>query len=520
MLYVSGYKEGKSLYGVTDTDDGTTQWLSKRKLISVASKLASCGITISGVEGDVVFVITRSSNGQTYEERVKTWLSKMAVLGLSKFYVFDESYSTLVKYTGRYTDASVIKLPPVRRIGEKCFSQLGCLSCEFVAGAVISRTDIINMPYGLGITHEGVGIEFNSEIKEIGSRAFEGMYISSFSGDTSGVVSIGSLAFAGVASYGDNELHLSFPNVETIEVGAFAYPNSVIKDDSSLLSLSLGDKLEKIESCLCYGTALRDVKLPKNLREIDENAFRFCELRHVDFPKGITKIDSHAFFDTKLEDIFLPEGLEYIGTEAFAKCPIIGDDEELPLFDLVIPDSVCYIGSEAFSCCIHIRSIEMTCTQDTVLGFGIFQACGNLESVVIHGVVQRMDYLFKDCSFLKYVEMPEVGMLDTSVFSGCVSLEKIHIKPGAKRIGQRCFYNCSSLKEVNIPDTVLMISVKAFFGCDDLLNVVVPKSVIVCGDDAFSLKDTSYLRHSVTFLGDVNTENVARGREIIRGSSN
>ena len=135
MLYVSGYKEGKSLYGVTDTDDGTTQWLSKRKLISVASKLASCGISISGVEGDVVFVITRSSNGQTYEERVKAWLSKMAVLGLSKFYVFDESYSTLVKYTGRYTDASVIKLPPVRRIGEKCFSQLGCLSCEFVAGS-------------------------------------------------------------------------------------------------------------------------------------------------------------------------------------------------------------------------------------------------------------------------------------------------------------------------------------------------------------------------------------------------
>ena len=56
MLYVSKHDKKKGLYGVTDTDDGTTEFRSKDAVLRAYHVILSSGGTIHGVDGKNVHV--------------------------------------------------------------------------------------------------------------------------------------------------------------------------------------------------------------------------------------------------------------------------------------------------------------------------------------------------------------------------------------------------------------------------------------------------------------------------------
>lgn len=91
---------------------------------------------------------------------------------------------------------------------------------------------------------------------------------------------------------------------------------------------------------------LKMIKLPKDLTDFGEEAFRGCtNLKFIDLPKGVTGIDSGAFQDcANIETIDLPEGIKSIGNKAFKGCS--------SLKSIAIPDSVWIIRPEAFYDCI------------------------------------------------------------------------------------------------------------------------------------------------------------------------
>lgn len=54
MLYVSKHNKKNDTYGVTDTDDGTTQFVSKQSLLKYTK---TYGLDIKGVVGDEVTIV-------------------------------------------------------------------------------------------------------------------------------------------------------------------------------------------------------------------------------------------------------------------------------------------------------------------------------------------------------------------------------------------------------------------------------------------------------------------------------
>lgn len=91
---------------------------------------------------------------------------------------------------------------------------------------------------------------------------------------------------------------------------------------------------------------LKMIKLPKDLTNIENEAFRGCtNLKSIDLPKDIISIANGAFKEcTNIETINLPEGIKFIAAETFSGCS--------SLKSIVIPDNVRGIGNYAFYRCI------------------------------------------------------------------------------------------------------------------------------------------------------------------------
>jgi len=134
---------------------------------------------------------------------------------------------------------------------------------------------------------------------------------------------------------------------------------------------------------------LQMIKLPKDLTNIDSEAFRGCtNLKSIDLPKGITGIGSGAFQDcTNLETIDLPEGIEIIGSKTFRGCN--------SLKSIVIPDNVRGIRYEAFYNCKSLTYINVPKNVEAIYSYA-FAECDSLEYVCLgNGVQDIYSYAFE-----------------------------------------------------------------------------------------------------------------------------
>ena len=88
-------------------------------------------------------------------------------------------------------------------------------------------------------------------------------------------------------------------------------------------------------------TSLEKVKLPKNLKKIENKAFYSCSsLKEVELPETVTDIEWSAFaFCTSLENIKIPENVKAIEQYAFCECS--------KLKSIIIPKKVTQIGDYA-----------------------------------------------------------------------------------------------------------------------------------------------------------------------------
>ena len=71
------------------------------------------------------------------------------------------------------------------------------------------------------------------------------------------------------------------------------------------------------------------------------------------------------------------------------------------------------------------------------------------------------------------------------MFSGCASLENVHIGDKVTNIDSTAFEGCTNLTSITIPDSVTSIGYGAFEGCTSLISVTIPDSVTKIGGSAF-----------------------------------
>jgi len=127
---------------------------------------------------------------------------------------------------------------------------------------------------------------------------------------------------------------------------------SMFRNFVELRKLRLPDDLREIDMSLCEGcTNLVDVNIPILVTKIHENAFRDCSsLTTVDMSDSVIEtIDISAFCNcTSLKEVRLPKTLKTIDEFAFGNTAIES---------IVIPESVTKLDRYAFGSCKQLKDI-------------------------------------------------------------------------------------------------------------------------------------------------------------------
>ncbi len=219
-------------------------------------------------------------------------------------------------------------------------------------------------------------------------------------------------------------------------------------------------ELENIEICgdikagrgvlaFCGCAALKSVKLPEGLKEIDSNAFRDC---------------------TALNDIDIPDSVEVIGDFAFYNC--------VSLENIKLPSKLADIGNSVFGCCKDLENIEFSNAVEDIDAYAFFN-CASLERIILpKGLKNIGEHAFDGCSSLICIDIPEgVGEIKEYSFQDCTSLKTVHFPPKLEKLGMWTFRNCTALEEIIVPDIVKEVEEGTFNGCISLKTAVLPKKL-------------------------------------------
>lgn len=132
---------------------------------------------------------------------------------------------------------------------------------------------------------------------------------------------------------------------------------------------------------------------------------------------------------------------------------------------VVIPEEVCEIGERVFA-----------------------RATSILE-VVIRGNVKKINAsAFLGCKTLRSAMMSDASVteLPAHCFADCISLERVSLPRGLRRIGEEAFEECESLRGVSLPSTLEEIGVRAFRSCTSLRAIALPEGLRSVGREAFN----------------------------------
>jgi hypothetical protein len=235
------------------------------------------------------------------------------------------------------------------------------------------------------------------------------------------------------------------PRVTTVGAEAFA--------GSGLLAVDLEQVTDLGEACFA-GSALREVKLGDRLTVLPKRAFANTKVESVRLV-AVQRIGDLCFTESALRRIAFGRELVEIGTGAFTWTDLVVVE---------VPDSV------------------------SVLGTGIFEACGELARAVLpQGTLRIPDGTFRDCRNLaEFVCPPSLTCIGASAFKGCESLVDPGLPASLRQIDAGAFGGCIGLTRLRLPEGIVEIGSGAFQGCTGLRAIEVGGGVSTWGRQVFS----------------------------------
>lgn len=171
----------------------------------------------------------------------------------------------------------------------------------------------------------------------------------------------------GLTEEGAKQKELIIPeNITSIDERAFAIDEYGESNDVLEKVSFLNPDCQLSVNSFVYCTALTEIELPENVKEIPKGCFSHCEsLKSVIIPDSVTSVGEKAFYeDFALESVTFGDSLVSIGEEAFRECTAlsvlefnsglktIGDyafADCKSITNIVIPESVTSIGAGTFS---------------------------------------------------------------------------------------------------------------------------------------------------------------------------
>ena len=223
---------------------------------------------------------------------------------------------------------------------------------------------------------------------------------------------------------------ISLPySITSIELGAFS-------NCSELEEIIKFDNITKIRSSAFQNCSkLKEFKLPK-LQELESSTFEGCEsLISLEIPEGITKLPK-AFAQGcySLKNVVLPKTLKEIDNRALCKCE--------SLTSLEIPEGITTLPAYFAAGCSSLKNITLPKSLKKI-SWGGFQECSSLERIDLPNTLESIqDNVFASCTSLKYLRLPEgIKDLGNGIISN-TSLEELHIPFFPSIMGNSVFADC------------------------------------------------------------------------------
>lgn len=116
-----------------------------------------------------------------------------------------------------------------------------------------------------------------------------------------------------------------------------------------------------------------------------------------------------------------------------------------------------------------------------------FSGCTSLERVHLsNGILRILPYAFHNCTSLQNVYVPDtVKEIGEYAFAGCTSLIAVHLPDGIKKLPKGLFEGCRSLQKCFIPASIEEIEDWAFSGCSSMKKPWIPDGIKNIGERAF-----------------------------------
>ena len=175
---------------------------------------------------------------------------------------------------------------------------------------------------------------------------------------------------------------VTFPN-SLNSIGEYAFEGTNLKtvdlSNTQITSLPNG--------CFFICENLSDVKLPKDLTDIGNNAFISTPIASITFPSSLQKIGDYAFQKAKLENVVIPTNCNAIEQGAFS--------ENTKLTTVYINGVTCYLAVDAFANCGNLKDVYITSNVEPDAKRYGYPFKNNSADLTVHVVPNYLDTFTK-----------------------------------------------------------------------------------------------------------------------------
>lgn len=314
---------------------------------------------------------------------------------------------------------------------------------------------------------------------------------------------------------------LAFSNCYSLQAVNFT-PNSRLQRIESVMGGDgIGNTVT--EGSFSYCSSLTRFEVPASVTVIGAGAFNDCTaLEELVIPSNtsLTKLTGYVYRDEyvlgskqqtagivegcmSLKTLRIPANIRLINNYAFANCGI-----ETVIFE---EGSLCTkLGDAVFANCPYLKNIEIP-QSVKVLGNCVFINCESLESLDLSQFTSVGKTLISGCQSLTSIVLPNyMTELSAGFFSGCTSIESCILPESINKIGANAFKDCSNLKAIDIPESVTEIGSKAFAGCTSLTSIIIPSKVNNLGEEHSSTYTAGYVFEGCTNLREFSLSGNSR----------
>ena len=268
--------------------------------------------------------------------------------------------------------------------------------------------------------------------------------------------------------------------------GDVVIPETVTHEDVTYTVTSIGYEAFYKEA-FCHCERLTYVYIPKNVRQIDAEAFSLCLRLNTmavdpENPYFDSRDNCNAIIQTATNTLVaggsqtvIPNTVETIGDYAFSYRQDVDS--------IYIPNSVKAIGAYAF----YISCIHQVNFPDSLQRIGAYAfQYAHIKSAILPNTVTSIGgHCFEDCRELENVKLSQnLTILEGSLFDGCVGLKHVIIPNGVTEIRYSAFAWCMGLESIVIPASVTKIDRNPFQSCTSLTSMVVEE-----GNPVFDSRD-------------------------------